>query len=509
MTTKKPYLITLPPPTPNGGLHMGHLGGPFLAGDVFSKALRLRGDMTHVICYSDVNQSYVETTAKKMGEDPLDLAYKWTEDIKDTLKRFDIEVDDFFLPGDENNNKVINVFKQLERSGCLVKRSYPFFKDKNEDVYLGEAGVSGYCPNCLAGCKCGICESCGLPTNAENIISPYNTVSGSLDLYITYADVLTIDLNSYREEIAAFYKMNHRFRPRYLQLIDKVLKQGLPVYPITVPGDWGIPYSQSSYPGQVLNAWPEIMAQHISAYIDAEVDRFANLAPPRVVNFFGFDNSFFYAILHLAMLMVINKGKWLPYSCIINEFYNLDGKKFSTSNNHVLWASDMVKDENSDLVRLYCCLNSPGFEKSNFNYKEMREVCGEIGFNYIMPIVDCFNIKLEKVQDGKEIDLHQSELVAMCEVASDNVLRSFSESSFHLRQAAEDLIQLFKFVREKVIFRKDIPLEESLHILVLLCNCAYPIMPSISEDIYVQLAPDNKVGEMPRSVKAGKLLLNL
>ena len=31
-------VITVPPPTPNGPLHLGHLSGPFVAADVAARA---------------------------------------------------------------------------------------------------------------------------------------------------------------------------------------------------------------------------------------------------------------------------------------------------------------------------------------------------------------------------------------------------------------------------------------------------------------------------------------
>ena len=63
-------IITAPPPTPNGDLHVGHLSGPFLAADVFCRFVRAKGGQTAFASYSDDNQSYVETTATRLGEAP-------------------------------------------------------------------------------------------------------------------------------------------------------------------------------------------------------------------------------------------------------------------------------------------------------------------------------------------------------------------------------------------------------------------------------------------------------
>ena len=55
-----------------------------------------------------------------------------------------------------------------------------------------------------------------------------------------------------------------------------------------------------------------------------------------MVNFLGFDNTYFYAIVHAALLIASGEQDWLPYGSITNEFYNLDHSKFSTSRNHVI-----------------------------------------------------------------------------------------------------------------------------------------------------------------------------
>ena len=55
-------LIT-PPPTPNGPLHLGHLSGPYVAGDVAVRAARARGESVLSVSGLDVHQNYVVTAA--------------------------------------------------------------------------------------------------------------------------------------------------------------------------------------------------------------------------------------------------------------------------------------------------------------------------------------------------------------------------------------------------------------------------------------------------------------
>ncbi len=40
----KTFIVTATPPTTNGDLHIGHLSGPYLAADVFSRFQKMKGN---------------------------------------------------------------------------------------------------------------------------------------------------------------------------------------------------------------------------------------------------------------------------------------------------------------------------------------------------------------------------------------------------------------------------------------------------------------------------------
>src|SRR4051812_44124005 len=107
------YIITLPPPTANGGLHVGHISGPFLAADVFYKYHRLAGHRCVATSYSDVNQSYVRVTAERQKRDPRELARHWTRDIRETLEIYGSNVDELYYPDETSEAFVRETFLRL------------------------------------------------------------------------------------------------------------------------------------------------------------------------------------------------------------------------------------------------------------------------------------------------------------------------------------------------------------------------------------------------------------
>jgi methionyl-tRNA synthetase len=67
----------------------------------------------------------------------------------------------------------------------------------------------------------------------------------------------------------------------------------------------------------------------------------------------------------------------------VNEFYTLDGEKFSTSRNHAIWANDFLTDEDVDIVRLYLAWDRPDRFASDFTLSAYREFEA-----YVRPLLD-------------------------------------------------------------------------------------------------------------------------
>ncbi len=470
-----PMLITLPPPTPNGGLHMGHLSGPFLAADVFCKQGQLLGERRSPITYSDANQSYVRVTAERLGRAPEELARHHTRDIQDTLALYGMECDEFRYPEAESGRFVRDFFLTMLQGGALVRKPAPFFYSSARACFLDEAGVSGFCPRCLAACKCGICEACAFLNTAETLVSPVDTVTGDRTLGIRRVKVMVLETDRWRDAVRAFYAGPGRFRPRYRWLVEDALAAALPDFPVTVPGAWGVAVDHPDFPGQVINPWAEVLAQLLFSYRQAETR--LGMGRPAVVNFFGFDNSYFYAVVHAAMYVAAGEAEWLPAATVINEFYNLQHRKFSTSGNHVIWARDLAARHSTDAIRFYGALNSPGFEKSNFTEAEMREVIGRSLQAPWRNLASSFNAML-----GPAPGEPTAETRALGAAALARIGVSYSLDRFHLRQAAEDILHLLGFIESRLAH--GIPLADAAHLLAILAQAAYPVMPFASRRLF-------------------------
>lgn len=485
--TMPTIIVTLPPPTPNGGLHVGHMAGPFLAADIFTKALQAVGYSVHVLSYSDTNQSYVRATAERQNCDPQALASGWTQNILETLSAYGCQVDHYFEPNAETNGFVRDTVCDLFNSGILKKRPLPFFYAHERGEFLDEAGVSGLCPRCLDNSKCGICEACGFPTRADTLLAPYSTNAPEEAIELREVEVMSLDLEAWRDEIRTFHSFGEAIRPKYRWLVDDSLAENMPIFPITVPGTWGIAVDHTEFPDQVVNAWCEVAFNFVYGY--KRVD--SNSVPPTIFNFFGYDNSYFYAILHVALLYAAKLERYLPAATIINEFYNLDNAKFSTSRGHLIWASDLIKDVPPDLVRFYCALTAPGFEQGNFSRLDVDNVLER---RLLKPFSRIAKYFAAPVGIDPITNPEFAKIVARAMEA--RISNSLTQDRFQMRLAAEDAIKGLEAICH-CIAQGNISKAGILLILDAWARAIAPIMPDTAANLSASFSLGDVPAELP------------
>jgi methionyl-tRNA synthetase len=97
----------------------------------------------------------------------------------------------------------------------------------------------------------------------------------------------------------------------------------------------------------------------------------------RLVHFIGKDNIAFHTVVFPSMLLG-QQESWdgkkfvLPWSVPANEFYNLQGKKFSTSNGWFIDNSSFFSNYNADAARFHLLLSAPETSDSEFNWNEFQ-----------------------------------------------------------------------------------------------------------------------------------------
>src|SRR5260370_19865844 len=91
-------VFVIPQPTVNGPLHIGHLSGPYLAGDIAARAARARGERVLTLAGVDVHPNYVLTKAEILGMDVDEMVAMYRGQIAASYDRARISSDIFLDP---------------------------------------------------------------------------------------------------------------------------------------------------------------------------------------------------------------------------------------------------------------------------------------------------------------------------------------------------------------------------------------------------------------------------
>ncbi len=380
----RPVLVLGPNPTPNGGMHLGHIAGPYLAGDVYARYQRARGRDVVFTTGTDDSQTFVVASARRLGTTPEELCAASTAKIREALAAIGISTDGFGPFDDTYRETVLEYFRALHAAGKFRLRTVrlPYLERTGE--FIVEGLVEGDCPVCLATCRGGLCETCCHPNNFHELLNPHSTVDPADVPTLREATILVFPMEEYREQLTAYHeKWAPYWRPHMVQMVHDVLSRPLADLPITYPLGWGIPAPFPETPGQVLNAWLELIpaGMFTSSYCAAQLGRQTTpgqLWLPgenrRIVHFLGFDNAYFFCLTHMALLMAYGEKYIRPEWILTNEFYELESEKFSTSKGHVVSVEDLLREVPRDVGRLYLALTAPEYQRTTFSRAGLDKV---------------------------------------------------------------------------------------------------------------------------------------
>ncbi|MEF9885517.1 methionine--tRNA ligase [Streptomyces sp. P9-A4] len=408
-------IVTAAPPTPNGDLHLGHLAGPYSGADIFARACRLRGERSVYATGSDVHQSYVPAKARTLDLEPLDMAQGFADEIAAIFSSADLATDSYVRPQHSplHRETVRDFIRALHDGGRLERRTEDCLYCERCRRYLFEAHVTGACPRCAAASDGNSCENCAWPNVCTDLVDPRCNACGDTPTLRSY-ERLVFPLSRYAERLAAFHDRTV-LSPQVETLCATLTEHGLPDIPISHPTDWGIPVPVEGFEDQRVYVWAEMVPGYLASFAEAlgSADGSGAAADWRqvwddpgteVVQFFGFDNGYFHAVLFPALLMAYDETLRLPAALLSNEFYELEAAKFSTSRRHAIWASDLLAHVPSDTVRFVLAYDRPEDRRTNFTWDRFRALAdGELVGTW-QPWLDALFTRMEATGSGRVPD---------------------------------------------------------------------------------------------------------
>ncbi len=376
-------------PTPNGDLHLGHLAGPYLAADVYKRYQKILGNAAYYLLGTVGHQTHVTCKGDKLKLSFYETAEKYTDDIIKTLSSMKIQYDIFVRPKAlKNFNSTLHeFFNELYKKKYIVIRYKQVIYCGNCQKYLFEASVTGICPICNAnGSGSNECEVCGYLHEDQDLINPICNTCKSPASYRNLRR-LFFKLEPFRNKLLQYYK-TAKISIGLKVFLEKVFSKELLEIPITHVTDNGVSVPLSGWDDQRVYSLFEIPSRYICS-VKELIDQHGLsqnwkqlCTTTNVALFFGFDNAYLRSIIFPSILMAYDQSMKLADLLVMNEFYKLDNKKFSTSREHAIWGKDIVKLYSSDAIRFFLAFTRPEVEQTNFTMSYFEniidnELCGE------------------------------------------------------------------------------------------------------------------------------------
>jgi methionyl-tRNA synthetase len=387
------YLVTSALPYANGPLHIGHLAGAYLPGDIYVRFMRLMNKDVLYVCGSDEHGAAITMKALKENSTPQEIVDKYHAQFKETFEKVGISFDIYHRTSSEVHHQTSqDFFNVLYEKGEFQELESEQYFDEQTKQFLADRYIKGTCPKCSYAEAYGDqCEICGSSLSPNDLISPISVLSGSspvlkstkhwylpLDKYETWLRewISNGELDGKKLHYTEDWK-NH-----VLGQCKSWLDNGLQPRAMTRDLDWGIdvPHNIPGHEGKKLYVWMDAPIGYISAtkqYCEDNQKDWKDYwcsDESALIHFIGKDNIVFHCLIFPAMLQA-HGGFSLPYNVPANQFMNLEGQKISTSRNWAVWVHEYVQEFPNNIDELRYCMikNMPEIKDSEFTWKNYQE----------------------------------------------------------------------------------------------------------------------------------------
>ena len=368
--------------TANGRLHLGHIGGPMLKLDVMARQLVRGGGRAKMVSSTDPYDSYVLLRGRETGQTPTEVVEHWHPLIERDLNAAGIVPDRFVSLLDEPwrtryHEISLGIVRDLFAQGLVTTLRERFPHCAANDEYVIGGFLQGECPDCAAPTAGYFCEACGLLFRPDMVTGARCGLDGCTPswreipcLYARLPDPAAVLRRMATMGVA----------DEYHEIVVTYLRRHGPVLRLTQPGTWGVPIPVEGSPvPQVTFTYVVGGLAFLMLCAQLGAEGLGDGSAPRTVAAFGFDNSLPFLLGGLGLAMAIPGYRPMDHM-LLNHFMTLDGSKFSTSRNHVIWAGDLAGTPGigSDAIRAYLISHSPHQMSTDFSRSGFADFCDRV-----------------------------------------------------------------------------------------------------------------------------------
>jgi len=379
MKQHKRTLVTCALPYANGPIHIGHLAGAYIPGDIYVRYLRLRGEDVVFICGSDEHGVPITIKARKQGVTPQDVVDKYHQIMKDAFTGLGINFDIYSRTTSAVHDRNASAFfRKLYDEGKFITKESEQYYDDEAKTFLADRYITGTCPKCGNPSAYGDqCEKCGSTLSPEELLEPKSALSGAVPRKVKTTHWY-LPLDRYEPWLRDWILEQHKeWKTNVYGQCKSWLDGGLQPRAVSRDLDWGVPVPVEGAEGKVLYVWFDAPIGYISntqELLPESWEKWWKDPQTRLVHFIGKDNIVFHCIVFPSMLKA--EGSYiLPENVPANEFLNLEGDKISTSRGWAVWVDAYEKDfpGEEDVLRYVLTANAPETKDNDFTWKDFQQ----------------------------------------------------------------------------------------------------------------------------------------
>jgi methionyl-tRNA synthetase len=393
--TDRHILTAVAWPYANGPRHIGHVSGFGVPSDVFSRYHRMAGDQVLMVSGTDEHGTPITVAADAEGITPREIADRNNRIIVGDLASLGLSYDLFTRTTTGNHRAVSQeIFLGLLKNGYVFPQTTLGAISPSTGRTLPDRYIEGTCPICgFDGARGDQCDNCGNQLDPTDLINPVSRINGETPKFVE-SEHYFLDLPAFTKALGDWLATRNSWRPNVLNFSVNLLEDLKP-RSYTRDIDWGVPVPLEGWrdrPDKRIYVWFDAVVGYLSASIewarrsgDPEAWRQWWQSPESDAYYFmGKDNIVFHSEIWPAQLLGYNgegdkggtPGSYgrlnLPTEVVSSEFLTMEGRKFSSSRNVVIYVRDFLSRYDADALRYFIAVAGPETQDTDFTWAEFR-----------------------------------------------------------------------------------------------------------------------------------------
>ncbi len=381
-------------PYANGPRHIGHVSGFAMPSDMFSRYQRMAGNKVLMVSGTDEHGTPIQVQADAEGVSVREIVDRYNGVIGNDLANLGMSYDLFTRTTTRNHYAVVQeMFLTLLKNGYIFPKTTLGAISPSTGRTLPDRYIEGTCPICgYTHARGDQCDNCGNQLDPTDLINPRSRINGETPKFVE-PEHYFLDLPAFTDALGGWLRSKEGdWRPNVLKFSLNLLDDLQP-RAITRDLDWGVPVP--------LDGWRDrndkriyVWFDAVIGYLSASIEWARRSGDPdawrawwsdqsaEAYYFMGKDNIVFHSEIWPAMLLGYNgqgakggepgaaRALNLPSEVVTSEYLTMEGRKFSSSRQVVIYVKDFLDRYDVDALRYYVAVAGPETQDTDFTWSE-------------------------------------------------------------------------------------------------------------------------------------------